>query len=126
MKRFGLISALGLSLLAAPGAALAMGWGGYPTTPPPRVYAPPAPPAYAVPTPRAYVAPVRQRYVGAYSRVWVPAHWGLRGDTRVFVAGNWSFPPFAGWVWITPRWAWDGYQWVWQEGQWAPPVYGGY
>jgi YXWGXW repeat-containing protein len=124
MKRFGLISALGLSLMAAPGAALATGWGGHPTTPPPRVYAPP--PAYVVPTPRAHVVPVRQRYVGAHTRIWVPAHWGLRGGSRVFVAGTWSFPPFAGWVWITPRWAWNGYGWVWQEGQWAPPVYGGY
>jgi hypothetical protein len=115
--------ALGLSLVAAPAAAL--GWGGYPTTPPPRVYAPP-PPAYAVPRPRAHVVPVRQRYVGAHTRVWVPAHWGLRGDMRVFVGGTWSYPPFSGWVWITPRWAWNGYGWVWQEGQWAPPVHGGY
>jgi len=46
--------------------------------------------------------------------------------TRVWVARTLSYPPFAGWVWITPRWVWDGYQWVWQEGQWAPPVYGGY
>jgi hypothetical protein len=103
-----------------------MGWGGYPTTPPPRAYAPPAPPGYVVPRPRAYVVPERQRYVGAHTPVWVPAHWGLRGDTRVWVARTLSYPPFAGWVWITPRWAWNGYGWVWQEGQWAPPVYGGY
>ena len=126
MKRLGLIFALGLALVAAPGAALATGWAGYPTTLPPRVYAPPAPPGYTVPVPRAYVVPTQQRYVSARSRVWVPGHWGLRGDTRIWVAGQWTYPPFARWVWITPRWAWNGYGWVWEEGQWAPPVYGGY
>jgi hypothetical protein len=125
MQRLGLISALALSTLAAPGAASAAGW----------VYVAPAPRVYTRPAPRVYVAPTRvytgqvprgyaaDPYGPARTRVWVPGYWGLRGDTRVWVAGNYSYPPFAGWAWVAPQWTWNGYQWVWQEGYWAPPAY---
>jgi hypothetical protein len=123
MKRLGLISAIGLLLGAAPSAALATGWGAYT---PPRSDVAPVPPAYSVPVARVYVAPSSQRYLPAPARVWVPGHWGLRGDKRSWVSGKWTFPPFAGWVWITPRSAWNGQGWVSEEGQWAPPVRAGY
>ena len=133
MKRLGLISVLGLSLIAAPGAALAAGWSGHPggwgghgggwggghyVAPAPRVV--PAPMA------RVHAAPVyggSLRYAPARGRVWRPGYWGLQGGTRIWIGGGWTFPPFAGWAWVGPHWAWDGYQWVWQEGYWAPPLY---
>ena len=50
----------------------------------------------------------------------MPGYWGLQGDTRVWVASDWSLSPLRGWAWVVPHWAWNGYQWVWQEGHWAP------
>jgi hypothetical protein len=131
MQRLGLIAALGLSLVAAPGAASAAGWSAYPVAPAPRVYTAPArvypapvvPRGYVAPVPRGSIAPAwrgHATYAPARARVWVPGYWGLRGDTRVWVAGTWTYPPFAGWAWVTPHWAWNGYTWVWQEGYWSP------
>jgi hypothetical protein len=139
MQRLGLISALALSLVAAPGAATAQ-WRGQPVAPgvaprpyvaPPPTHVAPVPRGHVAPGPRTYVAPGPRTYLapGGYvrtyappsARVWVPGYWGLRGDTRIWVGGAWSYPPFAGWVWVTPRWAWSGYAWVWQEGYWSPP-----
>ena len=138
MKQLGLISLLGLALVALPGAARAangVGWrgGGHVVAQVPRAVPAPVPRSYATPrtyaAPRYYAAPAYRggyhypRYASAHTRapIYVPGYWGLQGDTRVWVASDWSYPPFAGWAWVVPHWAWNGYQWVWQEGTWAPP-----
>jgi len=125
MKRLGLISALGLSLIAAPGAALAQGWHGSPGG----VYrgAPMAPAPRPVPAP-GYYRPVpgghdRTYYTPAHTRVWIPGYWGFYGGTRAWMGGAWTYPPFQGWLWVQPHWQWNGYQYVWVEGYWAPPSY---
>src|SRR5262245_16973442 len=134
MKRLGLIAVLALSMLAAPGAALAAGWsghaggwrgGGHFAAAPAPVYRMPGPRVVPAPGPRVYPAPAYGGYVRTYApartRMWVPGYWGLHGATRVWVAGAYAYPPFAGWVWVAPHWAWNGYQWFWQEGYWSAP-----
>ena len=133
MKRLGLIGLLGLALAAVPVTARAangVGWrhgGGVVAQGPyaPRTYATPRYQAvprtyYTAPSYRGYYHP---RYAPATARVWVPGYWGLSGGTRIWVGGNWMYPPFAGWTWAAPHWAWNGYQWVWVEGTWAAPPY---
>ena len=121
MKRLGLISVLGLALIAAPGAAFAAGWvghGGGHYVAPARVA--PAPYARGYPPYRPY-APYRTYAPPA--RVFVPGYWGVNRGARVWIGSSWTFPPYSGWLWVAPRWAWNGYQWVWQEGYWSPPMY---
>jgi len=133
MKRLGLISLLGLSLLVAPAAAHAAGWGhggggsvgwhgggghvgwhgggGHVGAPAPHVH---------------YAAPAwggGYGYRGGYVHPHVGFGVGVYAAPRVWVGGAWSYPPYAGWVWVRPHWAWNGYQWVWQDGYWAPPAY---
>jgi len=133
MKRLGLISVLGLAMIAAPGAAFAAGWvghGGGHYVAPARVA--PAPVARGYAPARTYApyrtyAPARPyvpyRTYAPPARVWVPGYWGVNHGARVWIGSSWTFPPYSGWLWVAPRWAWNGYQWVWQEGYWSPPIY---
>lgn len=128
--KLGLLAALGLSSIAAPGAALAAGWrggggyhgGGYHGGGYRGGYAPHVAPAPVYRGAPAWGGHVRT-YAPAYTRTWVPGYWGLHGGTRLWIGGSWAYPPYAGWFWVAPHWQWNGYQWVWQQGYWAPPSY---
>jgi hypothetical protein len=89
-------------------------------------YARPQPlhsPAYgpSIYGPRTYVAPRSSIVVAPRAHVWVPGYWGYNAGARVWIGGSWAYPPYAGWVWVSPQWTWNGYQWVWSTGYWAPP-----
>lgn len=133
MKRLGLVSVLGIAMLAAPIAAWAGEWHGGGGGWRGRAHVGPAPagiprggPVYRH-APHVHVRPhlhVRPSiHVGVvpHARVWAPGQWGHAAGARVWVGANWAYPPYPGWVWIAPRWAWNGYGWIWEQGYWAPP-----
>ena len=114
MKRLGLISLLGLSLLVAPAAAHAAGWGGWHggggwrggghVAAPAHVH---AAPAWGGGYARGYYPGHVGFGVGVHAapRVYVPGYWGYNGGVRVWIGGSWAYPPYAGWVWVGPHWA---------------------
>ena len=140
MKSLILIGALLSGLLAAPGVALARGFGGgghmghggfgggghffhggpvghvgvgvHVGGPAVRIGAPGVRFGVGV---RPF-APVR-------GHIWVPGYWGYRGGARIWFGGGWYAPPYDGYIWVAPQWVWNGYEWVWSEGHWAPPGY---
>jgi hypothetical protein len=146
LKPLGLVAALSMVLVGAPGAAMAAGWrgggGGSGHFGGGAVHAgvgfhggsgwrgggAVASPRYAqVPGGafhKGYSPTFYQRnFVTARpgARVYVPGYWGWRGGARVWVGPTWAYPPSPGWVWVPARWVWNGFSWVWQNGYWAPP-----
>jgi hypothetical protein len=149
LRPVGLVAALALVLVGAPGAAMAAGWhggggghvggghfgggavhagvgfhgGGW------RGGGAVASPRYAQVPGGAYHKGYSPNYYNHYyatptravARVYVPGYWGWRGGARVWVGPTWAYPPSPGWVWVPAHWAWNGYSWVWQNAYWAPP-----
>ena len=105
----GLSSALALSILAHPVAAIAQIICVSNNIPPPEF------PVYAQPP------------IPASGYIWTPGYWAGGPNGYFWVPGTWVMPPTVGMLWTPGYWGWRDGIYVWTAGYWGPHIgfYGG-